>query len=1512
MKKHFTFLMLCLSFQLLKAQQSSFSENINHLFEQLDFTEVTTGLLLQRAIPVARVDSFSGTSLTAFNKMDVDQFGMLYATLFGAVLDSTALLPHPDAYMDVREALQPGDAVPLAVLNYNYHSFRDDALTQNLFSYQNSQLYDVPNRPQSPYLLKRAFGIAPLKRYCDSLEMRFSLPNDLLFTNALGISLFEMDPDDGYGYRPLAFGQTLNITYEEEGEKTLKFRVTLSDNTLLVSHARFKVRDGGGVNRDYGSTPDETITIPGTAGHAGGSLQFLYDCPGNSGSGGGGNGSGGNGTWKPLLYIEGYEPAIGDNDRDISFLMAEKRFGQFFPGTNDLLSDILNAQGYDILYLDFEFNADHVANNAEVVKEALRIINQRKAELGSHEETVVIGASLGGVVGKYALRQMEIAGEDHDVKLFIALDAEFQGANLPVGMQFMTAHLLAADVELNTGVVNLSFGLDKFVAAVGETQQASNAPFLQEMLVYNIFAGTNFFNNTIANNLTGAQMTTSTYTNFQLELDNLGELEHCEFVAICSGAVNGVGQGFAAGAKLLEVSAWGFSVSGDIPLPVNFDIEAPLSGYNVDLNVWSLPNNPSNLTRVYEGTTFATIFGVIVVNWSHFEGKVKETIPYDNAPGGALPIPTDNLPPFVTVLQPRVCFVPTVSSLDITTPENGDLTQDLSDVAAVVGSGLTLTDRYDGSTDASFEGSVNQAHASLNSTNIPFLMAELTTTDNVATLPTNSNGARVLDGRIYNFGNADGLYDPSNPPPVWNTPNHLSHSTRIEGSGQLWVNRNDKIDFTDVHANPQNKQGHHFDLFLYGFSECEEAGSDVYIVNGGKMRIGHSAVFNTADVYVQSGTSVYVGSGGQVGLDDKSRFIVEAGGVVNVQDGGLFQTHYTSETIVRSGGIFRVHSGGILRLVDFSKLLVEPGGQLILEAGAIVNLWDNNDVDGNANIHVQGELVINGNFEFNGSGYFQFDATHELTMASGTEFKLVGMGKGVRFLKLNAGTKLEITGSMLWLQDGEVQYEALSGIHLGTGVIGYMKELELNQLGASGTSDALVANQGAERVTVVDCTFKQLSYGISVKDVQGTQVGSSARYLYISNSSFLDCEMAVNARSTPMVSISGSIFENSMADALFGLSLDNVENAYVGSSSFSGYASALGAVYLYDVLDYNMVGGIVTNNKLGIGATGQSNIDMRSGATVSFNNVGIEMEGGNSFGVLTMDCAKLLDNGTGVLGNDIFLNIDASGELKTNHFSNTSGSKLFNICYNQIGGTVGTQIDAKNNFWEGTVSYSLYNQSAPGFISCSYPTGNILLNRVPLALSNDCSSGIPDTEVPEPDTPSDGFTGDNPNCKKASGKAIYSTYWDAYKAYLVESYNQSSQRTASDNLYQEIASIPSAMSANYDPKCKQQIHVAKSRVATSGSLLAVSPPNNIEASTAVVPSSAFHIYPNPAKQGFSISAEEGLYELTIADAFGRKILKKTCGGSMMVDSSVWANGIYFVRMRSLQTGYTAEAKVLVQ
>ena len=473
------------------------------------------------------------------------------------------------------------------------------------------------------------------------------------------------------------------------------------------------------------------------------------------------------------------------------------------------------------------------------------------------------------------------------------------------------------------------------------------------------------------------------------------------------------------------------------------------------------------------------------------------------------------------------------------------------------------------------------------------------------------------------------------------------------------------------------------------------------------MRIGDIAVGNTSSVYVMKDAKVFVQGGGELVMERSSEYIVEGSAETEIGPGGLFQTHGDAATFIRAGGVFRVKDGGTLRLVDESKLLVEVGGKLILEDGAIVQLWDDSQPDGLANIHVQGELVVEGDINFSGRGFFQFDYGNLLTLTNG--FELTGSGQGTRFIRLNQIAELKTGGHLVRLSDGKVEYEAGSSISLGIQGSAIFSDVDFVDLNMPGEAFALQAIKTPAMISVTDCTFDGLASGIAADNIQGQViVGNHSRFLRVSNSQFIDCEYGITVSNTQMVEVVGSSFTASSDLALYGIYLKDVGNAYVKSSSLSGYGSTdIGAVWLHGVPDYNMVGGSVSGNALGIRAVdGQNNIDMVSQATVSGNVTGINMEGGSAFGVLTMDCARLLDNATGVLGNDVTLNIDASGDVKPNHFRTFFGSPLFKICYAQLAGIIGDEIDAKDNYWEGDIDYKIYNPGQPGFVHCNHFFGN--------------------------------------------------------------------------------------------------------------------------------------------------------------------------------------------------------------
>ena len=100
----------------------------------------------------------------------------------------------------------------------------------------------------------------------------------------------------------------------------------------------------------------------------------------------------------------------------------------------------LEQQGYDIVFLDFSEGAELIQHNAMVLVELLDWINQAAHREGN-EETVVMGASMGGQVARFALAWMEQQRLCHNAKLYVSFDSPHRGANIPLGIQSLVDRL---------------------------------------------------------------------------------------------------------------------------------------------------------------------------------------------------------------------------------------------------------------------------------------------------------------------------------------------------------------------------------------------------------------------------------------------------------------------------------------------------------------------------------------------------------------------------------------------------------------------------------------------------------------------------------------------------------------------------------------------------------------------------------------------------------------------------------------------------------------------------------------------------------------------------------------------------------------------------------------------------------------------------------------------------------------------------------------------------------------
>lgn len=178
--------------------------------------------------------------------------------------------------------------------------------------------------------------------------------------------------------------------------------------------------------------------------------------------------NGDNEITKPLIVVEGFDPGRKiipeekygiTNYDDFKFTISQSN-------SNSLINLIenKNIKEYDIIYVDWENGVDYMERNAYALEEVIKWVNTQKAAANSTEPNVILGQSMGGVIARWALADMEENSITHDTRLFISHDAPQQGANVPLSLQYFYRHVKNLTLEFPIlGYANV------YLALSGET-----------------------------------------------------------------------------------------------------------------------------------------------------------------------------------------------------------------------------------------------------------------------------------------------------------------------------------------------------------------------------------------------------------------------------------------------------------------------------------------------------------------------------------------------------------------------------------------------------------------------------------------------------------------------------------------------------------------------------------------------------------------------------------------------------------------------------------------------------------------------------------------------------------------------------------------------------------------------------------------------------------------------------------------------------------------------------------
>ncbi|MBC2846292.1 T9SS type A sorting domain-containing protein [Winogradskyella flava] len=675
MKKLLFFTVLSCALFLGNAQNNAYYNRMQHIFGNINKSKVTTGYLKEFGIRFNEIEAYNGV-LNTNNVVDKTQWQSLYSSLYTMRIGSVAeSMTAPNMVFDNLETQQNNSTqdVLFAAQYYAYQQYKDKAVSNGDVKVIKDRIYDVKGR--NPYDTKTIFAVSPLKKQLQGNTFTFKLPSSLIYTNSSStLNQVQIDFDDGNGYQTVTLNSAQNITYTSGGEKELRVKFSYSNGTKLYSQSKIWVDyiSSGGSNQarfnGFGLLfNEEPITGNPYQGSSTTGLVTVELAPGHTQ------------LTKPLIVVEGFDPNNSfDYDSLINFnnpggLLVDIIAGAGFNSLNQAIED----EDYDLVFVDFENSTDFIQRNAYMLEAVIDWVNNQKV---GNEQNVVLGMSMGGLVARYALRDMEINGETHDTKLYISHDTPHQGANVPLAFQAFVRHLVGEEIGIpvffslfDINIVDLSDeipGLEEGLALL-------RTPAAQQMLTYQL-QGTG--DNVSVDN-------TTLYSSFLTEYSTMGypQQNGIRNIAIANGSECGTPLEFNPYDKLVDIN-----VRVDLPFFVTNIALAILNGLSVNplkalssllstdtdikaqFRLRALPSQQSK--QIYKGKIFIekTILFLVDVEEPLIDeerlNSLSSMLPLDNASGGIFDLEGfANLPQELDqyVLERQFNFIPTYSSLDI-------------------------------------------------------------------------------------------------------------------------------------------------------------------------------------------------------------------------------------------------------------------------------------------------------------------------------------------------------------------------------------------------------------------------------------------------------------------------------------------------------------------------------------------------------------------------------------------------------------------------------------------------------------------------------------------------------------------------------------------------------------------------------------------------------------------------------------------------------------------------------
>jgi hypothetical protein len=113
----------------------NFKNQLTALFQSLDKSKITSGLLADYAVELAEIAPFNGVPSDT-NYVDASTWLKLYCSIYDAKINNRISLNTPETVSSqFKNATGTNNAVPLTVMHYEYDKLDDNALNKGWVTY---------------------------------------------------------------------------------------------------------------------------------------------------------------------------------------------------------------------------------------------------------------------------------------------------------------------------------------------------------------------------------------------------------------------------------------------------------------------------------------------------------------------------------------------------------------------------------------------------------------------------------------------------------------------------------------------------------------------------------------------------------------------------------------------------------------------------------------------------------------------------------------------------------------------------------------------------------------------------------------------------------------------------------------------------------------------------------------------------------------------------------------------------------------------------------------------------------------------------------------------------------------------------------------------------------------------------------------------------------------------------------------------------------------------------------